>query len=152
MSLFKQQDFTRAISEFRVLEDIGPYRIKAIKYQVQAYYELEQYLDARALIDQVLEEDPAEVEPYLICTRLSLELADAIGAVSCAEDGLEKHEDNIELRYLLGRAYIEAGIADEGLLEFQTIVENNPQNHEIRLKIAEDVYRMGDLEQALAQF
>ena len=152
MSLFKQQDFTRAISEFRVLEDIGAYRIKAIQYQVQSYYELEQYLDAHALIDQVLEEDPAEVEPYLICTRLSLELADAIGAVSCAEDGLEKHEDNIELRYLLGRAYIEAGIADEGLLEFQTIVENNPQNHEIRIKIAEDVYRMGDFEQALEHF
>ncbi len=152
MSLFQQQDYTRAISEFRLLEDIAAYRIKAIQYQVQSYYELEQYLDARALIDQVLEEDPAEVQPYLICARLSLELADAIGAVGCAEDGLEKHEGNVELRYLLGRAYIEAGIADDGLLEFQTIVENNPQNHEIRLKIAEDVYRMGDFEQALEHF
>ena len=152
MSLFHLQDYTRAISEFRQLADIKSYRIKAIQYQVQAYYELEQFLDARALIDEVLDEEPAEVEPYLICTRLSLELADAIGAVSCAEDGLEKHEDNIELRYLLGRAYIEAGIAEDGLLEFQTIVENNPENHEIRLKIAEDVYRMGDYPQALEHF
>jgi tetratricopeptide (TPR) repeat protein len=152
MSLFHQQDYTRAISEFRQLAEIKSYRIKAIQYQVQAYYELEQFLDARALIDEVLEEEPAEVEPYLICTRLSLELADAIGAVSCAEDGLENHEDNVELRYLLGRAYIEAGIAEDGLLEFQTIVENNPENHEIRLKIAEDVYRMGDYPQALEHF
>ncbi len=152
MSLFHQQDYTRAISEFRQLADVKSYRIKAIQYQVQAYYELEQFLDARALIDEVLDEEPAEVEPYLICTRLSLELTDAIGAVSCAEDGLEKHEDNVELRYLLGRAYIEAGIAEDGLLEFETIVENNPQNHEIRLKIAEDVYRMGDYPQALEHF
>ncbi len=91
MSLFQQQDYSRAISEFKQLEDLEPYRIKAIQYQVQAFYELRQFLDARALIDQVLEQEPAEVEPYLICTRLSLELADAIGAVSCAEDGLEKH-------------------------------------------------------------
>jgi tetratricopeptide (TPR) repeat protein/DNA-binding beta-propeller fold protein YncE len=152
MSLFHQQDYTRAISEFRQLADIKSYRIKAIQYQVKAYYELEQFLDARALIEEVLDEDPAEVEPYLICTRLSLELADAIGAVSCAEDGLEKHEQNVELRYLLGRAYIEAGIAEDALLEFETIVENNPDNHEIRLKIAEEVYRMGDYPQALEHF
>ena len=152
MSLFHQQDYTRAISEFRQLAEIKPYRIKAIQYQVQAYYELELFLDARALIDEVLDEEPAEVEPYLICTRLSLELVDAIGAVSCAEDGLEKHEDNVELRYLLGRAYIEAGIADDGLLEFQTITENNPENHEIRLKIAEDIYHLGDYPLALEHF
>lgn len=152
MSLFRQKDYSRAITEFRTLEDVGPYRIKAIQYQVQAYYELEQFLEARALIDQVLEQEPAEVEPYLICTRLSLELADAIGAVSCAEDGLEKHADNVELRYLLGRAYIEAGIADDGLLEFQTLIENNPENSEIRLKIAEDIYRMGDYPQALEHY
>ena len=152
MSLFQQQDYTRAISEFRELENFAGYRVKAIQYQVQSYFELEQYLEARALIDEVLEEEPAEIEPYLICTRLSLELADAIGAVGCAEDGLEKHQDSIELRYLLGRAYIEAGIAEDGLLEFETILENNPENHDIRLKIAEDVYRMGDYPLALEHF
>ncbi|MDC1286320.1 tetratricopeptide repeat protein [Gammaproteobacteria bacterium] len=152
MSLFYQQDYTRAISEFRQLAEIKAYRVKAIQHQVLSLYELGQFIDARALIDEVLEKEPVEVEPYLICTRLSLELADAIGAVSCAEDGLEKHEDNVELRYLLGRAYIEAGVVDDGLLEFQTIIENNPENYEIRLKIAEDVYRLGDYAQALEHF
>jgi len=152
MSLFHQKDYTRAISEFRQLAEIDSYRNKAIQFQVQSYFELGQFLDARALIDEVLEQEPEEVEPYLVCTRLSLELADAIGAVSCAEDGLEKHEDNVELRYLLGRAYIEAGLADDGLMEFQMIVENHPENFDILLRIADDVYQQGNYEQALVHY
>lgn len=152
MSLYQLKDYTRAISEFRILADDETYRNKAIRYQVQAYFELEQYLDARALIDQVLEQDPADVEPYLICTRLSLELADAIGAVSCAEDGLDKHADNVELRYLLGRAYIEAGIAEDGLLAYRMIVDADPENHQVRLKIAHDIYALGNYEDALAHY
>ncbi len=38
------------------------------------------------------------------------------------------------------------------MLEFQTIVENNPENAEIRLKIAEDIYRLGDYPGALEHF
>jgi tetratricopeptide (TPR) repeat protein/DNA-binding beta-propeller fold protein YncE len=152
MSLFQLGDYTRAITEFRELAEIRAYRIKAVRYQVDAYFQLEQYLDARALIDEVLEQEPAEVEPYLICTRVSLELADAIGAVSCAEDGLDKHPDNVELRYLLGRAYIEAGLVEDGLLAYQTIIESNPDNHEIRLQIADDVYALGSYDVALEHY
>ena len=152
MSLYLQQDYTRAISEFRQLAEVKAYRNKAIQYQVQSLYELGQFLDARALIDEVLEQEPAEVEPYLVCARLSLELADAIGAVSCAEDGLDKHAGNVELRYLLGRAYIEAGIAEDGLLAYQTIVDNHPGNLSIRLRIADDIYRLGDYETALQHY
>ena len=151
-SLFQQRDYARSISEFKPLEDVGPYRIKAIQYQVQAYYELEQYLEARTLIDEVIEQEPAEVEPYLICARLSLELADAVGAVGCAEDGLEKHEDNVKLRYLLGRAYIEAGIHEDGLLEYRRIVDSSPGNTVVRLMIAQDLYRMGDYQEALGHY
>ena len=152
MSLYQQGDYTRAISEFRILADVEAYHNKAVRYQVRSYYELEQYLEARALIDEVLEQEPDDVEPYLICTRLSLELADAIGAVTCAEDGLDKDESNVELRYLLGRAYIEAGLAEDGLLAYQAIVENNPDSHDIRLRIAQDLYEMGSYEDALGHF
>ena len=152
MSLFQLEDYTRAISEFKYLQDVERYRNKAIRYQVQAYFELEQFLDAHALIEEVLEQSPADVEPYMICTRLSLKLADAIGAVTCAEDGLALHEDNLELRYLLGRAYIEAGLADEGLLAYATIVDTAPDNYPIRLKIAGDLYDLGNYEEALAHF
>jgi len=152
MSLLQLKDYTRAISVFKVLEANDGYRNRAVKYQVQAYYALEQYLDARALIDEVLATGPKDVQPYLICTQLSLELADAIGAVTCAEDGLALHESNIELRYLLGRAYLEAGLADEGLIAFQTVVKNNPDNHEFRLKIAGDLYAMQDYSQALEYY
>ena len=152
MSLYRLKDYTRAIAEFKQLEDVERYRIKAIRYQVQAYFDLEQFLDARALIEDVLEQEPTDVEPYMICTRLSLELADAIGAVTCAEDGLALHEDNVELRYLLGRAYIEAGLAEDGLLAYQTIVQTAPDNYQIRLKIAADLYDLGHYEESLEHF
>ncbi len=149
MSLFNLKDYSRAISVFKELELNEAFRNKAIKFQVQAYFQLEQYLDARALIDEVLASEPEEVEPYLVCTRLSLKLGDAIGAVTCAEDGLALHESHIELGYLLGRAYIEAGLEDEGLIAYQNIIENNPDDHITRLKIADDLYALQKFEQAL---
>jgi len=152
MSLYQLEDYTRTISEFKQLEDIESYRNKAIRYQVLALYQLEQYLDARALIEEVLEQSPADVEPYLICTRISLKLADAIGAVSCAEDGLLLHRGNVELRYLMGRAYIEAGLVEKGLSAYQTLVKINPDRHEIRLKIATDLHALGRYEDSLRQY
>ena len=152
MSLYQLKDYTRAITEFKQLENIESYHSKAIRYQVLALYQLEQYLDARALIDEMLEQSPADVEPYLICTRISLKLADAIGAVSCAEDGLALHQGNVELRYLLGRAYIEAGLAEKGLMAYRILVRTYPDRHEIRLKIAADLYELGSYEASLREY
>ncbi len=152
MSLYQLKDYTRAIAEFKQLEAEESYRNNALLYQVLAFYNLEQYLDARALIDELLEQTPTDVEPYVICTRLSLKLADAIGAVSCAEDGLALEQDNVELRYLLGRAYIEAGLADKGIATYQAIVEANPGSYDIRLQIAQDLYELGNLEDSLKQY
>ncbi|MFT5218198.1 MAG: tetratricopeptide (TPR) repeat protein [Gammaproteobacteria bacterium] len=152
MSLYLSEDYTRAIAEFKKLESVPGYVDKAILFQVKSLVNLKHYLDARAMIDQVMEKSPAQVEPYLICTQLSLDLADAIGAVTCAEDGLALHSDNVELRYLLGRAYIEAGITDDGVLAYQSIIENNPDNHAIRLKIANDLYKLEDYEQAFSEY
>ena len=152
MSLYRLKDYTRAIGEFRQLEAVKSYRDKAIRYQVRAHYELGQYLEARALIDELLEQEPVDVEPYLICTRLSLNLADALGAVACAEDGLARHPENIELSYLLGLSYIEAGIVEDGLSTYQAIVKRNPDNHAIRLRIAQDLYNLGRYETALGHF
>jgi len=152
MSLYKSGDYTRAITEFRKLADAGAYRDKALRYQVQAYYELDQLLDARALIDEVLALEPADAEPYLLCTRLSLDLDDAIGAATCAEDGLDRQPDNLDMRYLLGRAYIEAGLEDEGLQAFETIVDRAPENYPLRLQIAGELQRLGRHEQALEQY
>ena len=151
-SLFELKDYTRAISVYKQLEDNKQYRNKAINYQVQAHFELGQYLDARGLIDQVLETSPEALEPYLICTRLSLKLDDAIGAVTCAEDGLALHETNTDLRYLLGRSYIAAGIEDEGLIAFETLIENNPDDLDARIKVAGDLYHLGNFETALQHY
>ena len=152
LSLFTLKDYTRAISVYKQLEENEQYRSKAINYQVQAHFELGQYLDARGLIDQVLEANPEALEPYLICTRLSLKLDDAIGAVTCAEDGLALHESNSELRYLLGRSYIAAGLEDEGLIAYETLVENNPDDLESRIKVADDLYNLGSFETALQHY
>jgi len=152
MSLFKMKDYTGSISIFKLLESDSEYRNKAFKYQVQAYFQLEQYLEARSLIDEVLSAAPKEVEPYLICTQLSLELADSIGAITCAEDGLALHEKNVELRYLLGKAYIEAGLAEQGLNTYQAVISANPHETAVRLKIAADMYALGDFQSALGHY
>ncbi len=147
MSLYQMKDYTRAITEFRQLETVDSYRDKAIRYQVLALFNLQQYVDARELTETLLEQNPPDVEPYMICTRISLELADAIGAVGCAEDGLALHPKNVELRYLLGRAYIEAGLTDKGVSAYQTIARTSPGEHEIRLRIASDLYNLDSLMQ-----
>ena len=152
LSLFKLKDYTRSISVYKLLEENEQYHNKAINYQVQAHFELGQYLDARGLIDQVLEAAPEEVEPYLICTQLSLKLDDDIGAVTCAEDGLALHDSNTELRYLLGRSYIAAGLEDEGLIAYETLIENNPDDLDSRIKVADDLYNLGSFETALQHF
>jgi tetratricopeptide (TPR) repeat protein len=152
MSLYQLKDYTRVVTEFKQLEDVEFYRSKAIRYQVLALYQLGHYLDARALIDEMLEQSLTDIEPYLICTRISLKLADAIGAVSCAENGLVLHQGNVELRYLLGRAYIEAGLTEKGLLTYRTLVQANPERHEIRLQIATDLYALGRYEDSLRQY
>ena len=152
MSLFRLENYARAIGEFRQLAEDESYRDQAIRYQIRALDALGQYLEARALIDEVLGQEPDDVEPYLTCTRLSLHLADALGAVNCAEDGLARHAGNVELRYLLGKSYIEAGIIEDGLLAYRTTVERNPDNHDIRLRIAHDLYHMGNYASALEHY
>jgi len=152
MSLFASKDYTRTIAEYSLLEDHDQYRNKAINYQAQAYVELGQFLEARGLIDRVLETSPNEVEPYLICSRLSLELDDAIGAVTCAEDGLALQPNHVELGFLLGRSYIAAGLKDEGYLAYRKLVEKNPNDLPTRIKIADDLYRLGRFEAALQHY
>ena len=141
-----------AIASFGKLALVPRYKNLAIRKQVQAYYELEQYLDAKALIDQVLAGQPKDAEPYLICTELSIEIGDAIGAVTCAEDGLALHPDNPQLRYLLGKGYILAGILDQGLMEYQTVVGQNPNDHAIRLRIANDLMQLEQFAEALTHY
>lgn len=151
-SLFVNKNFRDAISAFQNLAKFSSYKHQALEKQVQAHYELEEFLDAKSLIDEVLAAQPTDVQPYLICTELSLVLADAIGAVTCAEDGLAQHSEHTELRYLLGKSYIAAGLADEGLIAFDTIIENKPNDYDTRVLIANDLYDLGQYEKALSHF
>ena len=57
-----------AIPLFRQLEKHPDYRQLAIQQQVRAYYELKEYLEAKALIDKLLAQNPEAIYPYLICT------------------------------------------------------------------------------------
>lgn len=151
-SLFELGDYSSAINVYKQLESNQHYRDRAIKYQIQAYYQLEQFLEARALIDMVLANEPKEVEPYLVCTQLSLELGDAIGAVTCAEDGLQRNQFHVELRYLLGLAYVRAGLEEEGLSAYQRILDSYQDDHTIRLKIAAELYAMNKFAESLEQY
>ncbi len=141
-----------SLASFRRLEQFPGYQDLSIRQQVRAFYELEQYLDARSLIEQVLAQTPDELYPYLVCAELSIKLADAIGAVTCAEDGLARHADSARLRYLLGRAYIMADVIEQGLQEYATVVASYPDNYPIRLLIAEHYMQMQRYQLALDQY
>ncbi len=141
-----------AISSFVQLQKYPQYKNIAIRKQVQAYFELEQYLDAKALIDQVLATQPKEADPYLICTQLSIQINDAIGAVTCAEDGLALHPQHARLRYLLGKAYLIAGIPDSALPEFQTVIKNHPKDNTTRLLIADELMQLKQYKEALTHY
>ncbi|MCP3933422.1 MAG: tetratricopeptide repeat protein [Bacteroidetes bacterium] len=144
--------YHEAILSYKKLEVYPQYKNLSISQQVKAFFELEEYLEAKSLIDQVLAQQPTDIEPYLICTELSLQLNDAIGAVTCAEDGLAKKPQNAKLRYLLGKAYILAGIEDQGLAEYQAVIKSNPNNFTIRTQVANELLGMGLYEQALEHF
>ena len=141
-----------ALNSYRQLERFPQYQNLAISQQIQVFFRLEEYLEAKSLIERVLAQKPEHVEPYLTCTELSLLLSDAIGAVTCAEDGLARHADHIKLRYLLGKGYILAGIEDQGLEAFRSVLTRDPNNHAMRLQIAGDLLDMQQFEQALAHF
>jgi len=141
-----------AIISFRRLEQYPGYKNLAIQQQIRTFYELEQYLDAKSLINQMMALSPEDVDPYLICAELSIQLGDAVGAVTCAEDGLALHGAHTRLRYLLGKSYILAGLMDKGRAEYQQVIELEPGNAAIRLSIAEHYMQMQEYLQALEQF
>ncbi len=141
-----------AISTYQQLEQFDQYKKLAINQQIKAYYQLEQYLDAKSLVDQLLQADSREAKTFEDCTDLSIRLNDAIGAVNCAEDGLIRYSDNVNLRYLLAKAYILAGVEDQGLIEFQAILDNHPDDHAMRLKIARNLLDLNLFEKALENF
>jgi len=151
-SLFLNKEYRDAVSAFQPLTLIESRKKEALKTQVEALFILQEYLDAKSLIDEVLASQPKDIHPYIICTELSLRLSDAIGAVTCAEDGLDLHSDNVRLRYLLGKSYIAAGIADEGLMQFETIIKSHADDFDTRLLIANDLYDLNMYEEALSHF
>ncbi|MBL7003470.1 MAG: tetratricopeptide repeat protein [Gammaproteobacteria bacterium] len=151
-SLFITKEYRDSIAAFQPLTAVAKYKHEALKTQVQAYFDLEEYLDAKALIDEVLATGTSDVQPYLICTELSLVLSDAIGAVTCAEDGLEKNVNHTKLRFLLGKAYIAAGISDQGLSEFETILAAKPNDQKTRILIANELYKLALYEESLLLF
>lgn len=141
-----------ALASFKKLALYPAYKSLAIHQQVKAYYELKQYLEAKALIEEVLASQTGELYPYLVCTELSLLLNDAIGAVTCAEDGIAMYPQHARLRFLLGKSYILAGLLTEGLNEYTTLIKDHPQNHELRLAVAHHMMELNRFENALSHF
>ena len=141
-----------ALDSFRQLAAHADYRELAIEQQVEIHVALEQYLEARALIEPVLLEAPQEPAPYETCARISLKLNDAISAVTCAEDGLAIAPRNQPLRYLLGRAYISAGVVDQGVIEFEQLLASGDLPAELILSIADELMQVGRFELALQHY
>jgi tetratricopeptide (TPR) repeat protein/DNA-binding beta-propeller fold protein YncE len=151
-SEFATGQWLAAMTSYRELAALEAYARAATKQMVQIHFELEQFLEARELIEPVLAGQPQDPYPYEICAQISLKLNDAISAVTCAEDGLAVAPNHLSLRYLLGKAYIAAGVNDQGILEFEQLLASADLPPLLALSVADDLMQIDQFERALEQY
>lgn len=120
-----------AVAYFRELSMLEGFEVEGMNLQVKALVDIKDYVAARAVIDKVIADNTASVDTIVYCGELSLIMGDAIGAVTCLEEALQKDQNNIKAHFLIGKAYVRLGIPDKGLAEFKTAVSIDPENAEV---------------------
>ena len=120
-----------AVGYFRELSMLPGYEVEGLNYQIRALVGMKDYVAAKAVVDKVIADNTASIDTIVYCGELSLIMGDAIGAVTCLEQALEKDSKNAKAHFFMGKAYIKLGIIDKGLAEFKTAVSINPRDAEI---------------------
>ena len=131
LSLMELGKVEGAVAAFRELSMLKGYEVEGLNLQVKALVGVKDYVAAKAVIDKVIADNTASVDTIVYCGELSLMMGDAIGAVTCLEDALQKDLNHIKAHFLIGKAYVKLGIPDKGLAEFKTAVAINPENAEV---------------------
>jgi len=128
---FELKDIDAAVSSFKALAKIPGHEKEGLKLLIKGLVAAEQYIEAKAVIDQVMEQKAAELNTYVICGDVSLKLGDAIGAVTCLEEAQKQDPENVEAHFLMADAYVRLGITDKGLAELKTAAELAPDNADV---------------------
>lgn len=134
-----------AVGYFRELSMMLGYKIEGLNYQIKALVGIKDYVAAKAVVDKVIADNTASIETIVYCGELSLIMGDAIGAVTCLEQALEKDSKNARAHFFMGKAYIKLSIIKKGLAEFKTAVSLNQRDPEIW-------YQVGQVYQELKQY
>ena len=120
-----------AAAYFRELTLLPGYEVEGLNLQIKALVGMKDYVTAKAVVDKVIADNTASIETIVYCGELSLIMGDAIGAVTCLEQALEKDPKNAKAHFFMGKAYIKLGIIDKGMAEFKTSVAINPRDADI---------------------
>lgn len=125
----KQTD--NAVNSFQALGKIKGYEAEAQNLLIKGLVAAKDYIAAKAIIDKVIDAKTADTGTYVFCGDLSLRMGDAIGAITCLEEALNRDDKNIEAHFFMGDAYVKLGIVDKGLEEFDKAAAISPDNPDV---------------------
>jgi tetratricopeptide (TPR) repeat protein/DNA-binding beta-propeller fold protein YncE len=120
-----------AIISFQTLGKIKGYEDEALNLQIKGLVAEKEYIAAKAIIDKVIEQKTADTGTYVFCGELSLKMGDAIGAITCLEEALNRDDKNIDAHFFMGDAYVRLGVVDKGLEEFDKAAAIAPDNADV---------------------
>jgi tetratricopeptide (TPR) repeat protein/sugar lactone lactonase YvrE len=152
LSQLKLQRVDEAVASFRALSVIPGYEKPGMDLLVGGLLAAQQYIEAKAVLDQLIEQQAATTETYIRCGEVSLKLADPIGAVTCLEEVLKRDEKNIPGHFLMGEAYVKLGILDRGLAQFDTAAELAPDNADVWYRAGQVMQSLEKHQQAVEKF
>ncbi|HEY6240253.1 MAG TPA: tetratricopeptide repeat protein, partial [Burkholderiales bacterium] len=118
--------YDAAVSHFQDLAGRPGQEIVGRRLEARAMAASGDTLGARAAIERAIAANQADVQTYVLCGELSLQLGDAAGAVSCLETALSKEPGNVTARSLLGEAFVRLGAVDKGVAELDAACAANP--------------------------
>ena len=124
-----------AVAYFRELTLLPGYEVDGLNYQIKALVGIKDYIAAKAVVDKVIADNTASIDTIVYCGELSLIMGDAIGAVTCLEQALEQDKKNAKAHFFMGKAYIELGIIDKGLVEFKTAISIDTRDADLWYQI-----------------
>ncbi|MDH3343294.1 MAG: tetratricopeptide repeat protein, partial [Gammaproteobacteria bacterium] len=120
-----------AVGYFRELTLIPGYEVEGLNLQIKALVGIKDYIAAKAVVDRVIADNTASIDTIVYCGELSLIMGDAIGAVTCLEQALEKDRKNPKAHFFMGKAYVKLGIIDKGMAEFKTAISINKRDADL---------------------
>ncbi|MGE0081136.1 MAG: tetratricopeptide repeat protein [Thiohalomonadaceae bacterium] len=114
ISLMEQGQWEPARRYFERLTALPGHEVAGLELQSDVLERAGDLLEARKVVERLIESGKAPQAAYRRCGDLALALDDAIGAVQCLETAVERDPRDARALLLLGRAYFALGVIDQG--------------------------------------